>query len=432
MALSQILAYLEKSYSPYHVVSNLEKTLLEKGYTKLDEHYPYELKAGGKYYVTRNQTSLLAFKVPTTLENPSFHITASHTDSPTFKIKPNPVLVNKNLMSLNVEPYGGGIYSTWMDKPLSIAGRVLVETEKGVRSQLLAIDKDLLIMPNVAIHMNREINSGFSYNASRDTIPLFGIYEEGFSFENYLAQELKLAEKEKVLSYDLFLYNREKPTLLGYKEAFLTSGREDDLASTYTAFLGFLEAKEESDVIPLFVAFDNEEVGSLTRQGAHSTFLKENVDRLLKALKLEDKKECVIASSYLLSIDNAHANHPNHPEYSDRNTDVRLNGGIVIKYNANQSYTSDGYSSSLIKALCKKENLSYQEFTNRSDLRGGSTLGNISNSEISLTSCDIGIAQLSMHSSYETLGKEDLLSMITLTRSYFETPFVLKEDGIEL
>ena len=413
---SEVLRLLEKSYSPFHAVKNIKEKLLAAGFEPLDEKKTYRLKEGGAYFVTRNDSSILAFRLPTGSKKLSFRIAASHSDSPTFKIKPNPLIKKGDLFLLNVEPYGGSLYSTWLDRPLSFAGRVLVRTNNGIESCLLAIDEDLLQIPNLCIHMNREANSGFAYNPAKDLLPVFGIAEEGFDFNTYLLE--KLGIEGEVLGHDLFLYNRDKPRIVGRKREFLSAGRLDDLASAYTSLLGFLESSNE-EAVDVFVCFDNEEVGSLTKQGANSDFLKNNLERILIALGKKDEMGELLARSFLLSVDNAHANHPNYPEISDATTKVSLGGGIVIKYNANQKYTSDAVSASHIKEVAAKVEVPVQEYTNRSDLRGGSTLGNISNSELSLTSCDIGLPQLAMHSSNEFLALADLVYMVRLISAFY-------------
>lgn len=427
--LDKIINLLNESYSPFHVVRNIENELKENGFSLLKENQNFRLEKGKKYYVKRNDTSIIAFEIPESFSfaSSSFLLTATHNDSPTFKIKPNPIIHIGNLMLLNTEPYGGGIYSTWLDKPLSIAGRVLVEKGNKIESRLLAIDEDLLEIPNVCIHMNRNVNSENKVNPSTDTRPLFGIDQNDFSFDKYLLKQLNLEDYE-VLSHDLFLYNREKARLIGKEKEFLASGRLDDLSATYSSLLGFLSSKK-GKAIKVYASFDNEEVGSLTRQGANSTFLKETLRRIILALGgKNDDFEKTIASSFMLSIDNAHADHPNHMEYTDKTTKVEMNKGIVIKYNANQSYTSDALSSAIVKSIMKKNNIPYQEYTNRSDLRGGSTLGNISNSEVSLITVDIGLAQLAMHSSYEIMGKNDIGYLIDFTKCYFASNIQIDYD----
>jgi aspartyl aminopeptidase len=430
-AVKEMMKMLSTSYSTFHVVENIKGKLLEKGFIQLHENEHYDLESGKDYFVTRNDTSVIAFRIPSHLKDLHMQITATHNDSPTFKLKPNPVKKSFNLMLLNVEPYGGGIYNTWLDKPLSIAGRVYVKEDGKITSNLLNINEDLLVIPNVCIHMNRTINSGYNYNPAVDMLPVMGEWEENFDFHKYLLKKLG-KKKGDIYSFDLFLYNREKPTLIGRNKELLSSGREDDLTATYSTLLGFLDSQSE-DHISVFASFDNEEVGSLTKQGANSTFLKDNLQRIVSALGHEkDDFHSAMAGSFMLSIDNAHANHPNHPELSDKTTLVQLNKGIVIKYNANQSYTSDALSSSVVKDLCHEAGINYQEYTNRSDLRGGSTLGNLSEAEVSITTVDIGIAQLAMHSSYETLGVKDIEDMVLLTKNFFSRNILMDGSDISI
>ena len=425
-----LMKLLERSYSAFHAVNNMETLLIAKGFTKLDEKKPWNLKADGKYFVERNQSSIIAFRLPH-VKSFVFQLTASHTDSPTFKLKPNPLLIRGNSLMLDVEPYGGGIYNTWMDKPLSIAGRVLVEVNGKADSYLFADDEDLSVIPNLAIHMNREINTNANYNPAIDMLPLLGKADMKFDFNKWLLNKLALT-KGQVLAHDLFLYNRQKPTVCGINGEYLLSPRLDDLASSYSCLLGFLEAKKNLNM-DIYASFDNEEVGSLTKQGANSTFLKDTLRRLVASLGGgEEDYYMAVNRGCLLSVDNAHANHPNHPEISDPTTSVTLNGGIVIKYNANQSYTSDAFSSAIVKALCRKNSLRYQEFTNRSDLRGGSTLGNISNAEVSFTSVDIGLPQLAMHSASELMGIDDIKDMVTLIKTFYSSDYQAVDNGFSI
>lgn len=426
--LEKMMELLEKSYSQFHAVKNIKEELLSSGFEELKENAEFNLVPGHNYFVTRNDSSIVAFKVPS---NPKkqFKITATHTDSPTFKIKPNPLKRYKNIASLNCEPYGGGIYYSFFDKPLTIAGRVLVKDGNRLESKLLYVDKDLLYIPSLCIHMNRNVNTNFEANPARDTIPMIGELPEDFSFDAFLSENL---DGKEVVSFDLFLASREKPRLIGLNEEFLASPRLDDLAAAYTALFGYLEAKD-SEAINVYASFDNEEVGSLTKQGAHSDFLKHVLGRIAESFGWnKEEKFQALASSVMLSIDNAHANHPNRPEMSDPTTDVRLNGGIVIKFNANQSYTSDGLSSSIVKMICDKNELRYQEYTNRNDLRGGSTLGNISNSEVSLTTVDIGLAQLAMHSANEIMGAKDVDDMVKLVEAFYSSKIVFEESSITI
>lgn len=425
--LPKVVASLANSHSQFHVVANLEKELKEKGFAELKECETWKLKGGASYYVKRNDSSIIAFCLSEKTDCLSFHISACHSDSPTFKVKPNPITISGDLMMLQTEPYGGAIYRSWMDRPLSIAGRVLFANETGIHSKLLDIDENLLDIPSLCIHLGHEVNSEGALNPAKDLIPLFGTAEEGFDFEHYLSEKAKLKENESLVSYDLFLYVREEPKFVGCHHEFLLAPREDDLSSVYASFYGFLDSKGSSSS-SMFCCFDNEEVGSLTRQGARSTFLKDVLSRLASAFN--QSKEEIASRSFMLSIDNGHAIHPNYRDKMGEGVKVNLNDGIVVKYNANQSYTTDGLSSSLIHALAVAAKVKVQEYTNRADLRGGSTLGNLSNGEISFLSADIGLPQLAMHSSNELLGALDVEDMGLFCKTYFSSGFVVMGSDI--
>ena len=420
---------LDISYSPFHVVKNVEDELLNKGFKELKENENFNIELGKNYYVKRNGTSIIAFKIPSSLKDINFRIEASHTDSPTFKLKPHPAIKNKNYVSINVEPYGGMIMSTFLDRPLSIAGRVMIEKNGNLENKLFNIDRDLLQIPNVAIHMNREVNTGYHFNPAVDLIPLISTNPD-FDFEKMLLKELH-EEDSKVSSFDLFLYNRDKAHELGYENEFISSPKIDNLTSVYLSLESLLN-NDPSTSIDLLAAFDNEEVGSLTRQGANSTFLVDILKRIVLALGgNKDDFYKAVASSMMLSVDNAHAIHPNHMEYADKTSEVLLNKGLVIKYNAAQHYTTDSFSSSIVKHLCDLSNAKYQEFTNRSDMRGGGTLGNLSNSEVSLVCADIGLPQLAMHSCNELIGTNDLQDMYLLLSSFYKVSFVITEQVVK-
>ncbi len=425
--LPKVIASLASSHSQFHVVTNLERDLKEKGFAELKEGEAWNLSPSSSYYVKRNDSSIIAFCLPEKGETLTFHISASHSDSPTFKVKPNPITVSGDLMMLQTEPYGGGIYRSWMDRPLSIAGRVLYADATGIHTKLLDIDENLLDIPSLCIHFDRSVNSEGALNPATDLIPIFGTAEEGFDFDSFISEKAGLGKEETLVSFDLYLYLREEPKFVGCHHEFLLSPREDDLSSVYASFYGFLNAKKAS-TSPMFCCFDNEEVGSLTRQGAQSTFLKDVMARI--AISWGDSKEDIASRSFMLSIDNGHAIHPNYKSKMGEGVKVNLNDGIVLKYNANQSYTTDGLSSSLVKAIAAGAKLKIQEFTNRSDLRGGSTLGNLSNGEISFLSADIGLPQLAMHSSNELMGALDVEDMGIFCREYFSSDFVVKGSDI--
>ena len=417
----EMLEFIEKSPSAFHAIANGEKILKEKGFLRLSEGEAWKIEAGKSYYVTRNDSSLIAFRIPEKQEAKGFHIIASHSDSPTFKIKENPEMAaEKQYVVLNTEKYGGMILSTWMDRPLSVAGRIAIAGEDGIETRLVDIDQDLLVIPNVAIHMNREMNKGVEYNPQVDMLPLYCSYEE--DYKGTLLQ--KAAESagvnaEDILGHDLFLYVRDKGRILGADGEFVLSPKLDDLQSVFASLKAFTDSKPQ-DYINLCAVFDNEEVGSGTRQGADSTFLEDVLQRIGEGLSFGREKYLqMVADSFLISADNAHAVHPNHPEKADPTNRPYLNGGIVIKYHGSQKYTTDAASAAKMKSICKKAGVPCQTYANRSDIAGGSTLGNISTAHVSLSSVDVGLPQLAMHSAVETAGCKDTGYAIRAFRLFY-------------
>ena len=427
--LRDLMNFLDSSVTMFHAINECEKVLQNCGYIYLPENEKWNIRAG-KYYTKRNSSSLIAFDIA----NGDYHfqISAAHSDSPTFKLKDRPIIESNGYLKLNVEAYGGMIDATWLDKPLTLAGRVMVDTGCGIETRLLYIDKDLLIIPNVPIHFNREINKGFAFNNQVDMLPVFsaGNLSEA-DFDEMLAKELGV-KPEAILAKDLYLVNRQKATVIGYDNELISSGRLDDLECVYTSLLGFIEAMN-NDHINVFAVFDNEEVGSVTKQGAMSTFLVSTLNRINKALgKSDEDYYRAIAKSMLISCDNAHAIHPNHPELFDVKNRPVLNKGIAIKESANQKYTTDAFSRAVLKKILDKNNIPYQTFANRSDIIGGSTLGNLSNTAVSMNAVDIGLPQLAMHSAYETAGAKDVEYAIEALRAFFETNIDIKDDKVSL
>ena len=425
---NQLLEFIEKSPTCFHAVDTLKNMLNAYGFEGLQESQLWNIKAGGKYYVTRNGSSLIAFVVPETVTG--FHIAASHSDSPTFKIKEIPELsVANKYTKLNVEGYGGMIMSTWFDRPLSVAGRVMVRTENGVETRLVNVDQDLLMIPSVAIHMNRGVNDGYKYNVQKDLLPLYGTGNAKDTFMKCIAEAVGVTE-EAILGKDLYLYPRTKGCIWGAEQEFISSPRLDDLQSAFASMQGLLKAENHGQV-SMIAVLDNEEVGSSTKQGADSDFLKETVFRICKECGLDEiERRRALASSFMVSADNAHAAHPNAMEKADETNRPFMNEGIVIKYNGNQKYTSDAVSSAIFKMICERAGVPCQTFMNRSDMAGGSTLGNISNTQLSMNTVDIGLAQLAMHSAYETAGVKDTVYMIEALKTFFESKIVCVEDGI--
>jgi len=428
----ELLAFLDASPSSFHAVANMKQMLEAAGCTQLFEGQKWELAAGRRYYVTRNDSALIAFSVPKA-DFAGFQMMASHSDSPVFKIKANAeITVDKKYVKLNVEKYGGMLCAPWFDRPLSVAGRIVVRTPEGVGTRLVNIDRDLLIIPNLAIHMNRSVNEGYEYNAQRDMLPLFAVMDgeaaDADSFLKLIAREAGVA-REDILDTDLFLYNRMKGTVLGLNQEFIASGRLDDLQCAFASLKGFLAA-EPGESVAVHCVLDNEEVGSGTKQGAASTFLRDVLHRINTAMgRSEEEYLTALASSFLVSADNAHSVHPNQPDKADPTNRPYMNGGIVIKYSANQKYTTDAVSGAIFRAICERANVPYQIFTNRSDMLGGSTLGNISNTQVALNTVDIGLPQLAMHSPYETAGSRDTAYLAEAARVLFSLSVRGDGDG---
>lgn len=423
----EMMEFIQNSPSCYHVIENVTKEYEKAGFCRLEEQSPWNLQWGGSYYVVRNDSACIAFRLPLCGKMDQeavkgIHMAAAHCDSPTFKIKENPERQAEQYVTLNVEKYGGMIYSTWFDRALSIAGRISVADEQSgeIETRLVNIDRDLLVIPNLAIHMNPSINKGVEWNPQVDLQPLLGTAEKGskVSLVKLLAKAAGV-KAERILGHDLFLYVREKGRIFGADEEFLLSPKLDDLQSVYALTRGMREVSPK-EYITLCGIFDNEEVGSGSVQGADSTFLEDVLCRMSESLGIsQDMLRRYIAGGFMISADNGHAVHPNHPEKADPTNRPYLNGGIVLKYNGCQKYTTDGATAAKLKVLCKQAKVPFQTYVNRSDIAGGSTLGNISTAHVSIPSVDIGMPQLAMHSAVETGGVKDTWYGVKLMRQYF-------------
>ena len=419
-AIKDFMNFLDNSPSGYHAAANIVKMMEEEGYQKLSEHEDWDLVPGGKYFMVRGGTTVLAFKVP--VGDPmGFIMSACHTDRPTFKLKGNGE-INGTYTRVPVEGYGGMLIAPWLDRPLSVAGRVLVETEDGIQAKLVNIDRDLMLIPNVAIHMNREANKGYNWNPAVDTIPLMGSKEAAGKFWPLLEQEAG----GKVLGYDLYLYTRQKSCRWGIDDEFISGAALDDLECAWACTRGFLQAAD-TQAIQVLCAFDDEEVGSNSPQGAASTILSDTLHRICNALNVNFYR--MLARSFMVSADNAHAIHPNHPEYADSINAPVLGGGVVLKFNANQRYTTDGVSAAVFRKVCGRVDVPLQTYNNRADIPGGSTLGHISLTQVSVPTVDIGLPQLAMHSSYETAAVKDLQYLETAMKAYYGTTLDATPDG---
>lgn len=426
----ELMDFIKESPTAFHVVKNFSTMLEKAGFIKLNERNKWKIEQGGKYYVTRNDSSIIAFQVPDNMDFYNFQIAAAHSDSPAFKIKENPEMVeDNNYVTLNVEKYGGMLMAPWLDRPLSVAGRVIVKDGNTLKPVLLNVDRNLCLIPNLAIHMNRNANNGISYNPQKDMIPLFGEIASKDKFDQIIANEAGVAI-EDIISTDLFLYNRECGTIWGADNEFMSAPRLDDVMCAFSCIKALTDNKENNKSVNVCAIFDNEEVGSTTKQGADSSFLSDVLSRIVMCSeKTEEDFIRACAASFMLSADNAHAVHPNYKEKADPTNRPYMNKGIVIKYNANQKYTTDAISAAIFKEICRKAEVEVQSYVNRSDIPGGSTLGNISNSHISLNTVDIGLAQLAMHSPYETAGVKDTENMIKAVKTFYETVVVTEEDG---
>lgn len=424
-ASKRLIGFLDTNPSPFHVIAALGKMYENAGFKRLSEKERFEVKKGGNYYVTRNNSSIIAFKIPKK-DFKGFNITAAHSDSPTFKIKANAeITAEKNFVKLNVEKYGGMLMAPWFDRPLGIAGRVMVKKGTKIEENLLHIDRDIIMIPNLAIHMNREANDGYKYNAQTDTQPIFAELGSDVTLYDIIAKELGVS-KDAILDTDLFLTNRVKGTVWGANNEFIAVGRMDDLQCVFAGAESIIEAKNKNN-IAVHCVFDNEEVGSGTKQGAASTFLKDVLIRVNKALGGDEESYLqAVARSFMVSADNAHSVHPNYTEKADPCNRPVVNKGVVIKYNANQKYTTDAVSGAVFRDICAEAEVPVQTFTNRSDVAGGSTLGNISNAQVSLNAVDIGMAQWAMHSLYESGGVKDTYYLEAAMKKFFETDISAK------
>jgi len=424
----EFIDFIRRSPSAFHAVASIADMLDQAGFTCLQEKEQWTIAPGGRYYVTRNLSAVIAFTVPAR-GFAHFQITASHSDSPAFKLKPfSQEIACGKYARLNTEKYGGLLISSWFDRPLSIAGRLLVADENGVSTRLVHIDRDMLMIPNMPIHMNREVNDGFKFNAQVDTLPIYGDERADRQFYAELARAAGV-EESSIVGQDLFLYNRTPGTVWGAHEEFFSCPQIDDLECAYTTARAFLNAGECGHINVLAV-FDNEETGSGTKQGAGGDMMQSVLSRAAEALGASPAcYQAAVACSFMVSADNAHAVHPNHPEKYDADNRCYMNGGIVIKHSANQKYTSDGVSAAIFSQICRKANVPVQHFANRSDMMGGSTLGNIANSHTSMNTVDIGLPQLAMHSCYETAGTADVTYMIDGLTAFYNTEIIMQGDG---
>ena len=416
--IGALRSFLDGAHSFFHSTAELSRQLDQAGYTRLNEGADWELVRGGKYYINRGGSSLLAFRVPD-CDPAGYMMSATHCDHPTFRVKVNGQLTGV-YTRMATERYGGMILAPWLDRPLSVAGQVMVETENGIETRLVDIDRDLALIPNVAIHMNRNINENTVLNMAVDMIPLLG----GADCKDVLDRELEEAAGGKLLGADLYLYVRQRSSVWGLKNQYISAPGLDNLLCVWACMQGFLNSGE-SGSIPVMAMFDSEETGSNSRQGADSTMLAMVLARISRCLGLDHDR--MLANSMMVSADMAHALHPNHPELADQANAPVMNGGVVMKFNASKNYVTTGLSAALFRKICAKADVPLQTFHNRADIKGGSTLGYISMNHVSVPSVDIGIAQLAMHSSYETAGVDDPFYLEKAMTTFYNC--TLRTDG---
>ena len=441
----ELIDFINESPSMFHTTAAIRRRLDAAGFEYLPEGVAWDVAAGGSYYTARNNSSVIAWRVGADVDAAApagyhFQLAAAHGDSPTFKLKAAPELSGPgDALRLDVEAYGGMIDYTWFDRPLSLAGRVLVrgegESTNRIESRLVSLDRDVALIPSLAIHLDREVNKGFAPNRAVDLCPLFSAGDLGAGAVLQLVADELGVTPERILGHDLFLVNRQQPVVWGAAREFVSAPKLDDLMCAFTALKGFLAGALGNDAaVSVYACFDNEEVGSGTKQGAMSTFLRDTLARINGALGSSDEAyRRALAGSMLVSCDNAHAVHPNHPEKMDEANRVYLNRGIVVKEAANQHYCTDAFSRAVFCALCDWAGAPYQSFANRSDMAGGSTLGNLSNVQASMHGVDVGLPQLAMHSAYETAGARDAaVAVKALTAFYGSNVCITGADAIEL
>ena len=421
MQLEGLARFIEAAPCNFFAIAEQARTLTKAGYEQLGEGDEWAVKPGGKYFTCRNGSALVAWRVPE-VTPASLMVMASHSDSPTLRIKTAPEVKTADAYTtLNVELYGGALLSTWFDRPLSMAGRIMVQDGDAARPQLVNIKRDLLLIPSLAIHMNREANKGFELNVQKDLLPLYG-NADATDLMDVVAAEAGV-ERSQIISHELVLYNRQAPVQWGANAEYFSAPRLDDLMCAYSSLAGFLASESvQTDALCMHVVFDNEEVGSSTKQGAASTLLKDTFERICNALRLDvEQQKQLVANGFMLSADNGHALHPNYPEKCDPTNQPTLGAGLLVKHAANQRYTTDAASEAVVSLLAQHAGVRLQHFFNRSDTPGGSTLGNISTAQLPLLTADIGAAQLAMHSAYETCSANDADALVALATELFSS-----------
>lgn len=425
-AAESLIRYINSAVTPYHAVLAGKEILKKAGFKELLLNEEYKLEKGGKYYTEVYGTALVAFTIGKNVnETQNFHVAAAHTDYPCMHVKPKAELGGGKYFKINVETYGGPILNTWLDRPLSIAGRVSMKGKDVYHPETRIIDfkKPVAVIPNLAIHMNRGVNDGIALNKQVDMMPVLGMVTEKFEKDNYFVDMVAKhmgVNSADILDFDLYVYNSEEGCLAGIDNEFISAPRIDNLSSCHSLLMG-ITSSEREDGINVTALFDHEEIGSRTKTGANSALLSMILEKIYSGLGFErEKLNDSILGSFLFSVDVAHALHPNHGEKYDPSNQANMNEGIVIKINSNQSYTFDTKAVAVTQALCDAAGVKYQKFVNRSDMVGGSTLGPIISSWLPMTTVDIGVPILAMHSARELMGVMDQHYMTELMKTFFK------------
>ena len=419
----KLFEFIENATCAFTGIKEIKKMLLNNNFIELEENEEWHLELNQNYFITRNDSSLIAF---TTGSNNSFNITCTHVDTPSFLIKPKNAIYEKNYLKINVMPYGGLLNYSWLDEPLSIAGRVIYKKGKQLYKEIIDLKKPLLCIPSVAIHQNANANEDLKLNDQIDMIPILSLKDKKLPINEIIKKDLKLTNEE-ICDYDLFLYSITKPVYFGLKKELILSPRIDDLTCTFAALKSFLDAKKANN-INIFCTFNSEEIGSLTKEGADSSFLMDTLKRICADLELDIS--IMISNSTILSADNTHATHPNHPGNSDVNNEAFLNEGIVIS--RDNTSTTDSITSSLFKEICHKANVPFQDFVTKNDMTSGSTLSGINLRHVSIDSIDIGLGQLAMHGAKEIVGSMDTYYLYQAFKTFYETQIIKEKDRIKL
>lgn len=421
----ELFNFINKATCAFTGVKEIKKILLDKNFIELEENKKWKLRQNNNYFITRNDSSLIAFKTGT---NTSFNITCTHIDTPGFLIKPKNAIYEKNYLKLNVMPYGGLLNYAWLDEPLSIAGRIIYKKENKFFKEIIDFQKPLLVIPSVAIHQNENANDNLNLNNQIDMLPIIALKDSKDPIKSLIKKTLKFKNNEEICDYDLFLYSTSNPKYFGVNNEFILSPRIDDLSCTFSALKSFIDAKNNTKNINIFCTFNSEEIGSLTKEGADSSFLMDTLKRIAADLKLDIS--LLISNSTILSADNTHATHPNHPGNSDITNEALLNNGIVISKDS--CSTTDSITSSLFKEICNKANVPYQDFVTKNDMTSGSTLSGINLRHVSIDSIDIGLGQLAMHGAKEIIGNLDSYHLYKAFKKFYETEIIKEKDRIIL